>query len=132
MMNFTEGGGGMKIEAELPIPDVVRSFMYVWNHHYIKLIDRLGNELKLNPKRMTRYACSICIHTFFAAGDHGQMRCPKCGGVVKAEWGSGQLCFMPDEESSFCHDITDHAKVEDDDRSDEELTEDDMEQTTEL
>ena len=88
---------------EVNLHEDVRGCEYVKNHHYIKLTDKNGNKLILNPISMVKYTCVACNHIFFAEFNSGGASCPFCIGETEAQWGSMQLCFVPEDESEFIY-----------------------------
>lgn len=89
----------MKVETDLPAS--CHSFEYVKNSHYIKLTDDDGNATKLVATSLRRGSCKTCHAVVYMESNHGSGRCPTCGGEIAWQWGSLQLCFVPEQPSNF-------------------------------
>ena len=83
------------------LPECVVGVTYAENNHHITLINRLGEEVKLDATGLVKYACGKCSNVFYAASNHGSMKCPLCGGPMTTEWGKLQICFVPEKETEF-------------------------------
>lgn len=90
---------GWTFQADLP--EHIVGVEYAENNHHIKLINKFGDELKLDADHMVKYTCDACGDQLFARSNHGSLKCPYCGGNMEPVWGSAQLCFIPEEESDF-------------------------------
>lgn len=84
------------------LPPNIRAFTWVRNHHYVKLEDEQGNEVKLHAGGLLRGVCvSASQHVVFAATHEGAMICPHCLSAVKWQWTKPQIAFVPEHEATF-------------------------------
>lgn len=83
------------------LPDEVKRFTYVKNHHWIELEDTQGNVTKLTPTALMMGKCKVCTEVNIALYRMGEMRCTYCGSEVEWAWSRPQLAFVPEKESDF-------------------------------
>ncbi len=95
-MNNTET---RRVTASLP--ECVRSFAWIRNHHYVVLEDQEGNTTKLDATALLLGTCVECEEKVVALTNSGAMMCTHCGGCVKWAWSKPQLAFIPEHESKF-------------------------------
>lgn len=113
MVYGMEASMGWRFQADLP--ECIVGVEYAENNHHIKLINKWGQELKLDADHMVKYTCDECDDQLFAKSNHGVLKCPYCGGEMQPVWGAAQLCFMPEQESDFAHCVEPEAENEDTD-----------------
>lgn len=95
----------------LALPDWVHAFRYVRNCHYIELEDKEGNKARLEARTLLRVECSTggCptrLYVDWVPGTEPTTlgvppNCLHCGGMLRVAWGTGQLAFVPEGETTF-------------------------------
>lgn len=83
------------------LPEHVRSFEWVRNHHYVALKDMDGEEIKLDATTILLGDCTACKEKVVALTNNGMMTCTHCGGAVKWRYTRPQLAFIAEHESRF-------------------------------
>jgi len=84
------------------VPDWVKGFRYVKNHHFIELEDKHGNVHRLAALSLIKGVCTACGGEVFVRSRLGAMVCPHCAcGEMNWVWGTAQLSFVPELESNF-------------------------------
>lgn len=96
----------MKIETHLPAEIV--GFEYRKNHHWLKLKNDKGQEIKLNATGVLVGQCTVCDAMVLAFSNMGNMVCTHCQSPVKWQWTKPQLSFVPETESDFIAMMTVH------------------------
>ncbi len=90
----------MKLTTDLP--EEIKSFSYVKNHHYIELEDNSGHKHKVMATGLRKGICQRCSFIFYSEINPGDIRCPVCVSLsVEWTWGNLQLCFIPETPSMF-------------------------------
>ena len=89
------------LEVVTILPEGVNGFEYVRNHHFIKFTNKKGESLKLVAHDQMLYSCPEGCLEFLTESNHGNLKCPVCGTLLKSKWGRAQICFAPEEESAF-------------------------------
>ncbi len=91
----------MNVSAKLP--DEVRSFRFVKNHHYVALEDADGNKMQLDAATIMLCDCvdAACAQRFAVFTNTGAMVCPHCKGPARGRYVRPQLAFIAESESQF-------------------------------
>lgn len=89
----------MRVRTNLP--DSVHSFTYVKNSHWIELEDTQGTKHKLLDNALLRFDCTECDFFFLTAHNPGNLHCPVCKAAMSQKWQRMQVCFIPEQETTF-------------------------------
>jgi len=90
-----------EIEVTAVLPASVNTFEYTRNHHFIRFAKKDGTHIKLVPESRMLYSCPIGCIEFLTDSNHGDLKCPICGGPMKSSWGKEQVCFVPEKDTDF-------------------------------
>ena len=90
-----------ELEVTAVLPVGVNTIEYTRNHHFIRFAKKDGTQVKLIPESQMLYCCPEGCVEFFTSSNHGPLKCPICGVIMKSKWGKEQVCFVPDGESEF-------------------------------
>ena len=82
------------------LPEGIKGFEYVKNHHWITLVDVDGNELRLNATGLVQYLCECKTAVFITSNFQDEMSCPSCAKIMEKNWVKPMLSFVAEDDKS--------------------------------
>ena len=91
--------GGLEIRVKLP-NNIVSLTVTRNSPLTIEMTDEKGRTHRVVQRALLEAICTGCSLIFYATTTAG-LSCPACYQPVKWQWGTLQMCFVPEKESAF-------------------------------